>query len=371
VSETRRVGFDVTPVISGATGIARYVTQVEASLRPLDVEVRAFAVGRSAFAVPPGTRHVRIPARLLVAWWGLGGRPYIEGLTGPVDLVHATGLLLPSTRRPLVLTVHDLAALRHAHLLPERHVRQQRAVIRRLPSAAAVVAVSKATAQDIVDLGVDAGRVVVAPLGVSRLPEPIPLPQTLRPLGQYLLTVGETAPRKDYPVLIRALARVRRDLELVMVGPPGRDEEPLRRLAIELGVDDRLRRLGAVSDGELAGLYRGALALCFPSVAEGFGLPVLEAMAEGTPALVSDLPVMREVAGPAAVYVEPAGVPEWAEAIETIASATTAREQLSEAGRRRASEFTWERTASATLDAYELALASGSPAGARRSVRGG
>lgn len=365
MSEPPRVGFDLTPVISGATGIARYVTQLQSALEPLDVELRPFAVGRSAFGVPPGTRHLRVPARLVVAWWRLGGRPYIERVAGPVDLIHATGLFLPSTRRPLVLTVHDLAALRHAELLPERHVRQQRALIRRLPTAAAVVAVSRATAQDVVELGVAAERVVVAPLGVSPLPDPAPLPPARRPPGQYLLTVGETAPRKDYPVLIRALARLRLDLELIMVGPPGRDEEPIQRLAEELGVAQRLRRLGAVSDQELAGLYRGALALCFPSIAEGFGLPVLEAMATGVPALVSDLPVMREVAGPAAVYVEPGDVAGWAEAIETIVGSPTLREDLGEAGRARAGEFTWERTASATLEAYELALGNATAAGAR------
>lgn len=371
MNESPRVGFDLTPVISGATGIARYVTQLRSALQPLDVELRPFAVGRSAFGVPPGTRHLRIPARFVVAWWRRGGRPLIERLTGPVDLIHATGLFLPSTHRPLVLTVHDLAALRHADLLPERHVRQQRALIRALPAAAAVLAVSRATAEDVAQLGVDPGRVVVAPLGVSPWPEPTALPPAPGPSGQYLLTVGETAPRKGYPVLIQALARLRLDLDLVMVGPAGRDEERIQRLAAELGVAHRLRRLGALDDEELAGLYRGALALCFPSLAEGFGLPVLEAMAAGLPALVSDLPVMREVAGPAAVFVEPGSAAGWAEAIESVVASSTLRESLSEAGRARAGEFTWAQTATATLGAYELALGSGSPAGTRRPARAG
>jgi glycosyltransferase involved in cell wall biosynthesis len=362
MSDAPRVGFDLTPVISGATGIARYVTQLRAALRPLDAELREFAVGRSAFAVPPGTRHVRIPGRMLVAWWRLGGRPYIESLISPVDLIHATGLFLPATHRPLVITVHDLAVLRHPELVPRRHARQQRGLIRRLPAAAAVVAVSATTAQDVVDLGVDPARVVVAPLGVTPLPEPTPLPKALRPSGQYLLTVGETGPRKGYSVLIHALARLKQDLDLVMVGPAGRDEERILRLATELGVGRRLRRLGEVDDGTLASLYRGALALCFPSIAEGFGLPVLEAMAQGTPALVSDLPVMREVAGSAATYLPPEDASEWAEAIQALTSDSTLRERLGDAGCRRAGEFTWERTAQATLEAYGLALASGSPA---------
>src|SRR5207248_1275759 len=126
--------------------------------------------------------------------------------------IHATGLFMPTTGRPLVLTVHDLAALKHPKLLPARQVRQQRALVRVLPTASAVVAVSSTTAQDVVDLGVSPDRVVVAPLGVSPLPQPTPLPEAHRPSAQYLLTVGETAPRKGYSVLIRALARIKGDL---------------------------------------------------------------------------------------------------------------------------------------------------------------
>ena len=359
MSAAPQVGFDVTPVISGRTGIARYVTQLATSLRDSEVELRTFAVGRSAFSVPPGTHHLRLPARLVLGWWRVCPWPPIERTTGPVDLVHATGLLMPSTRRPLVVTVHDLAALRHPGLLPERQVRQQHALIGVLRTAAAVLTVSRATAQDVVDLGIDAQRVVVAPLGLSPLPQPTELPAGLRPAGDYILTVGETVPRKGYEVLIEALARLGGDLKLVMVGPPGAAEEAIRRRASELGVTARLRRLGAVPDGALASLYAGALALCFPSVAEGFGLPVLEAMAAGTPVLVSDIPVMRELTAGAALYVGHGTGRGWAEAIEGLISAPTSRERLGAAGRLRAAEFTWEKTASATLAAYRLALGAG------------
>jgi glycosyltransferase involved in cell wall biosynthesis len=115
-------------------------------------------------------------------------------------------------------------------------------------------------------------------------------------------------------------------------------------------------RLGSVSDSALAALYRDALALCFPSVSEGFGLPVLEAMAAGLPVVAADIPATREVAGDAAVLVPASDVGAWADAIAALASDSAMRERLTIAGRRRGGEFTWERTAKATIEAYRLAL---------------
>jgi glycosyltransferase involved in cell wall biosynthesis len=203
---------------------------------------------------------------------------------------------------------------------------------------------------------------VVTPLGVSPLAEPAP--ETERPAPGYLLTVGETSPRKDYGTLLRAMSRLDRDARLVMAGPPAGDEERLRSLIATLGVTSRVTRLGAVSDSLLSGLYAGALGLCFPSVSEGFGLPVLEAMAAGVPVVARDIPVTREVAGDAALYVAGGGERAWAEAIEALLSDGRLRQSLAERGRARAAQFTWERTAAATLDAYRLALAA-TPGSAR------
>ncbi len=351
-----RVAFDLTPVISGRTGVARYASQVQNALREQPVTVQPFAVGRSAFAVPEGTRHVRIPARLLDRWWAGIGWPYIEQLVGRADLVHATGLLFPSTRLPLVITVHDLGALRFPDLHPPRQVHQQRVLLGKLREVEAILAVSAATAEDLVSFGIDSRRVVVSPLGLTPLAEPAQATDPARS-ARYLLTVGETAARKGYGVLIEALSRVGPELELVMVGPPGGDEDRLARLVAQLGLGARVRRLGAVSDGELAGLYRGALALCFPSITEGFGLPVLEAMAAGTSVLASDIPAARELAGPVAAYVEERSPDAWAQAIEALLAGTGPRAEQLDAGRARAAQYTWERTARSTSQAYRLALA--------------
>jgi glycosyltransferase involved in cell wall biosynthesis len=351
-----RVAFDATPAISGSTGVARYVNELGAALERRGTTLRRFAVGRAAFPVPAHTRHLRVPARLLEPWWRAVRQPTIERLLGGVELVHATGLLTPATRRPLVMTVHDMAALRHPELHPDRHVRQQRAQLALLDRAAVIVTVSRATADDLVELGIPAARLVVAHPGRTELPPESAAPPGL-PAGPYLLTVGETSPRKGYPVLLRALARLGGDLPLVMAGPPAGDEECVRALAETPALRPRVRRLGAVGDATLAALYRGALALCFPSVAEGFGSPVLEAMGAGLPVVASDIPVLRELAGDAALFVAHDDQDAWAAALERIAGEERLRRELSERGRRRAAEFTWERSAAATLAAYRLALA--------------
>ena len=352
-----RVSFDMTPAISGSTGIARYATHLTAALEQLSVEVRRFAVGRRAFPLPPQTTHIPVPARLLERWWRAVPWPAIEQLTGSTDLVHASGLLMPRTRRPLVLTVHDIAALRHPELHPARHVRQQRAQLAALARASVVVTVSRATADDLVHLGIEDEQLVVAPLGVTPLPAPEPPALNERIERGYLLTVGETSPRKRYSVLLQALARLEGDLHLVIAGPPAGDETRLQSLAAALGISPHVTRLGAVGDAALAGLYSRALALCFPSVSEGFGLPVLEAMAAGLPVLASDIPATRELAGDAAIYVSGDGERAWADAIEALVADSRLRARAAEAGRVRAAKFTWERTATATLDAYRLALA--------------
>lgn len=359
MSAQLRVAFDLTPVISGRTGIARYAEQLMGALREDQVALAPFAVGRSSFPVPRGTRHVRLPARILATWWQMIPWPTIERLAGPADLVHATGLFLPATRLPLVVTVHDLGALRHPAVHPARQRGQQQALLERLRGAAAILAVSAVAADELAEFGIDRRRVVVAPLGLTPLPSPDGGPGIELPSRDFLLTVGETAGRKRYEVLLEALAGLSPELELVMVGPPGADEQRLERRKAELGLADRVHRLGRVSDAALAVLYQRAIALCFPSITEGFGLPVLEAMAAGTPILASDIPAVREVAGPVARYPTGEHAAAWAEAIEALLGSPSARSDMADAGRARASEFTWERTAEATLEAYRLALGSG------------
>jgi glycosyltransferase involved in cell wall biosynthesis len=354
MTDSPRVAFDVTPLISGRTGIARYVTQLGAALERRGTELRTFAVGRAAFPPPPDARHVRVPARIVERWWRMVPWPPVEQLVADCQLVHATGSLMPRTRRPLVVTVHDIAALRHPELHPQRHVRQQRALLASLERVTVVLSVSSATADDLEQLGIPREKLVVGPLGVT--PQALPAPAKERPAAGYLLTVGETSARKRYDLLLRALACLDQDLRLVMAGPPAGDEQRLRSLIQTLGLTSNVTLLGAVSDSMLAGLYQDALALCFPSISEGFGLPLLEAMGAGATVIASDIPVCHEVAGDAAIYPNGDDERAWAEAIEGVVSDPGLRAGLVVSGHERVKAFTWDRTAAATLDAYRLAL---------------
>lgn len=351
-----RVAFDATAALQGRTGIARYVDQLAAHLDgPRLVDLRRFAVGRGPHDAAPGTRHLPVPLRLVARSWALGGPPAVERLTGAVDVVHATGLVVPRARAPIVLTVYDTAPLDRPELHPLRTVSQFRQLVRDLPRVAAVLAISSAVAADVVRLGADPRRVAVVHLGRTDLPPP--RPAAVEP--PFVLAVGEQVPRKDHATLLRAFARTgRRDVTLALAGRPAEATPALRSLAVELGVEDRVRFLGAVDDAELAWLYRHALAFCHPSVEEGFGMPIVEAMAAGLPVVASDIPTTTEVAGDAALLHPVGNAAACAEQLARVLDDPSTRRDLRARGHEQAAQFTWESTAKATLAVYERAAAS-------------
>jgi glycosyltransferase involved in cell wall biosynthesis len=347
------VGFDITPVISGRTGIARYVTQVREHLPAVGVQPRSYCIGRATFEPFQGARHVRVPRRVVERSWALGGPPRVEWLTGPVDLVHSTTMIVPATKRPLVVTVYDTAPLDYPHLHPKRTVASFGQMMKSLPRVTLVIAVSHAVASDLARHGVDPDRVVVTYLGRSRFPAPHPI-DVPRP---FLLTVGENHPRKDQATLVRAFAAADLgDVHLVIAGPESEGTPALRSIASELGIENRVHLLGGVDDAVLAWLYGNALAYCFPSVAEGFVTPIVEAMGYGLPIVASDIAPTVELARDIAVLHPIGDVAACAAALERVVGDPTLRAQLSEKGRAAAAQFTWDRTAEGTARAYERAL---------------
>jgi glycosyltransferase involved in cell wall biosynthesis len=237
-----------------------------------------------------------------------------------------------------VVTIHDLSFERD----PRAMSRRDRFVFKRVVPRAArnarrVITVSERTKRDLVDLyGIPPERIAVTPHGVDPAFGPGQVAG-----GGYLLFVGAVQARKDPLRAARAARAV--GLPLVVAGPE-REPELARELEA-LGADLR----GYVEKDELAGLYRGAAALVLPSRYEGFGLPVLEAMASGLPVVAADEPALREVAGDAAVYAD-------GDLAEAVAAALADRDRLVAAGLERAKAFTWEETARRTLAVYHEAL---------------
>lgn len=351
-----RVAFDATPELFAATGVARYSRELGRALDQRDdCQLVRFAIGRRTQLRPADARHVPVPLRAVHPLWRLLSAPRAEQITGPVDVVHSLDLIAPPTQLPLVMTVHDLAAVEQPELHSHRTVQIQRRRLAQLGRAAAIITVSHSTADALVRRGIARERIQVAPLGLTPLPPPSAVPLPSQP---FVLAVGTLEPRKGHDVLISAFAAAGlSDARLVFAGPTAERSDALQALAVRLGVGDRLDILGPVDDAVLSGLYRRASLLCMPSLGEGFGLPVLEAMSVGLPVVASDIPPMREVAGDAAVRVPAGDVRAFGDALRRVLGDSQLRAELARRGAARATAYTWAATAAATRNAYELALA--------------
>jgi len=359
------VAVDATPIIAGTTGVARYARQLLDALGEAGVELVPFAIGRSSRPIPADLVHCPIPLRVVQRLWAATGRPRAEQLLKGrrADLVHSLDLAPAPTRLPLVMTVHDLCAIEHPDLHPAVSVEQQRRQLADIHRASAVLAVSRATADALVRRGVPAGLVEVVGLGFSPLGAPVPVDGVAAP---FIFAVGTLHPRKGYDVLVRAAAWCP-DVPIVIAGPDAGAGPALTALAESLGLGSlglgsRIRWLGPVSDGQLAWLYQHATVLAFPSRAEGFGLPVLEAMAAGLPVVATDLPVLRELGGDAVRFVPVSDPEALGRALAELTGDDGARSEQRRAGLVRASAYSWAATAAATAACYQRV--------ARRARRG-
>ncbi|HEX2500115.1 MAG TPA: glycosyltransferase family 1 protein [Methylomirabilota bacterium] len=362
-----RIAIDARLWAEPRSGIGRYTRALTEHLLPLAPEERwILYVDR-----PPGPPLAGVEVRCL-PWpqrliWSLWHAPR-DLRRRPVDVFHGvTGFELPG-RGPwaLVTTVHDLVPFRRPDLVPPRHRWAVRCLLGgALRRARRVIAVSETTRQELLArYRLPPARVVVVPEAAAPHFAP-PAPPALEAararyrLGRpYVLFVGVLEPKKNLGVLLEAVARLRRtaawgETELVVVGAPGWGPDPAARAHV-LGLDGAVRFVGPAPDADLPALYGGALAFAFPSLWEGFGLPALEAMAAGTPVVASNRGALPEVTGGAALLVDPAPR-AFAEALERLLTEPALRERLRLAGRARAAEFSWTRTARETLAVYRAA----------------
>jgi glycosyltransferase involved in cell wall biosynthesis len=285
-----------------------------------------------------------------------------------VDLVHSLASTAPAWGRfRRVTTIHDL----NYRVVPEAHLGLRTHGMRVLVPLAArrshrIIVPSASGAEDLRRLlGVSPGKIDVIHEGVgtTRQAEPIPEAQVRSWLGAasrpIVLSVSAKRPHKNLLRLIGAVAQIpaERRPVLVLPGYPTTYERELRRRAGELGVTDDVRILGWISPAELEGLYSAAACFVFPSLYEGFGLPVLEAMARGVAVACSGRGSLDEVAGEAALRFDPESETEIASAIERLLTDPAEAERLRRAGDERAQQFSWAETARATLASYQRALA--------------
>ena len=328
------------------TGDETYVRALLRELAPLADQERLAAVTRRPELVPNGIEPIALRGHSQVARMALRLPRLLRRLRPAV--AHFNYVIPPRYRGRAVVTVHDLSFERHPELMPFPDRLLFRTLVpRSVARAERVLAVSEWTKRDLVErYGVAEAKIVVTPNGVDEIFHPNGAAPT-RP--RYALFVGAIQPRKDPLTALEALALLDDDLGLVFVGPEKRGVDEVRTAVRRLGLGARVEFAGHVELGELAALYRGAACLVFPSRYEGFGLPVLEAMASGTPVVAAATGAVPEIAGNAAVLVEPADPAALAEGIER---ALADRERLVAAGLERAQRFSWAESARRTLDVY-------------------
>ncbi|WP_298815698.1 glycosyltransferase family 1 protein [Chloroflexus sp.] len=350
--------------VAQRTGTERYSYEIIAALdriAPADVTLRLYINGHRE-RLPPlsqraHTRDIRLP-RL---WTHLGLGPTSWRARPHVLFVPAH--VVPLLHPPTVVTIHDVGY----RVFPEAHTARRRLELElttrwSLRAARHVLAISHATRRDLVQwYGADPNRITVTHLGLSATfvspvdPARIAVVRARYGLTQrpYLLYIGTVQPRKNLGRVIEALAHAIAagyDLDLVIAGKRGWLSEPIERRSGELGIDHRVRFIGYVAEEDLPALLSGALAFIFPSLYEGFGMPVLEAMACGTPVITSAISSLPEVAGDAALLVDPRDTHAIAAAIMRLSDDPNLRAELRARGLARARQFTWEACAQRTLE---------------------
>lgn len=360
-----RVGIEASVLLDAPTGVGRSLEGlVKAFAERDDIDPTLVAVslrktGRvHRYRTLANTRAVRLPARPMQNLWARSKLPPVEWLTGAIDVFHGPNYFVPPTAGAAsVVTVHDIGFVRH----PEFHTPSQLALGESLPQslkrARRIITVSEFTRDEVAEWArISTDLIDVVPHGVRKLPTEGPRPEGLP--DEYLLYAGTLESRKGAEILIEAYrlaAGAASDLPpLVIAGTEGLGaSEAIAKSGLN---ESQLIRLGRVDDSELAKLYEGAAAFVFPSIYEGFGMPPLEAMAEGAPVIATATSSLPEVLGDAALLTE-ADAESVAEGILKVMSDSTLRGDLSQRGIKRASTFTWERSAELAIASYRKAMA--------------
>lgn len=352
-----RLGLDLTPIVAGDTGVNRYASELYRSIATdfTEIEVRGFVIGRGSSPISiPLSRRVRTPLRVVHQTWRRLGWPTADHLIGPTDVVHTVDGVPPPTRRPLVMTVHDLLPLRIPELYGPRFVQIAHRHAHEARRADAIIADCHSTAAEIADLaGIASDRISVAPLG-SRVRGEKRDPTISPP---YVLYIGSITPRKGLQWLAEAMTLLPPDAPpLVVAGPDGWAADHVYDHIRSLPRPPTIHWLGRVDDATLNTLLDHATLLCHPSQAEGFGIPCLEAMGAGVPVVAGDIPSVRELGGDAVTLVPTRDSAALASAISEVLTDEDRRQRMIDAGRRQASPYTWTAMTRQIVEVYRSLL---------------
>jgi glycosyltransferase involved in cell wall biosynthesis len=369
------IGFDATPFeVRQRSGVSRYTSELFQALLAEQSNAYRYALLSSRTlngSAPPGgfaQNQLHFPNRSV---WMQAVLP-VELRRMQPSLCHFTNMIAPlRSPCPYVLTVHDLSLLLHAETQPTKSLIAVRPILARAAhKAAVIIAVSHAIQQEIVDtLGLPSQRVRVIYEAASPAYHPINNANAAEQLNEvrqrydlpasFVLFVGTIEPRKNLETLLCAFAELRRmgrTEHLVLAGGLGWKYEAALRNIAALGLSDCVRLLGYVPDDDLPAIYNLARVLAFVSLYEGFGLPILESMACGTPVVTSNRSAMAELGAGAALLVNPTKPGEIAQALQRVLSNDALHAELRGAGLARAAQFSWAKAAAQTMAVYEECL---------------
>jgi glycosyltransferase involved in cell wall biosynthesis len=374
------IGIDYTAAYEQGAGIGRYVRELVRALAAHDQHTpyRLFVAGaaRKSLPSPPGPNFHWRPTRITPLWfarvWHRAQFPLpLEAFTGKIDLFHATDFTLPPhlPGTLTLLTIHDLSFVRAPETTtPVLKAYLDQVVPRSVRCATHVLADSQATKDDLVELyGTSPDKITVLLGGVNPEFKPITDPAMRRAVRQryqipdwpYVFSVGTVQPRKNYARLIEALAilgQAFKDIHLVIAGGRGWLDSPIYQAVETFGMAHRVHFTGFVRDDDLPALYSDAVCLAYPSLYEGIGLPILEAMACGIPVITSKLSSMPEVAGDAALLVNPYKVEALADALRQLLGGESLRAELVQRGYSQVARFNWAAAAVQLAAIYQTLL---------------
>ena len=369
-----RIGFDATSAVQQGGGIGRYTRELLKALAATAPQAHYrifFASRQRPHPLPPlGPNFHVTPLPFHDIWlarlWHRAQLPLpVEWITGPIDIFHSPDFTLPPVRRSTrtLLTVHDLSFIRDPGSAAPGLLHYLNTVVpRSVARADHILAVSQATRDDLVELyHTPSEKISVLYNGVSEAFQPVADAVALEAVraryglgpGPFILAVGTLQPRKNYTRLIQAFAQLRqRDVNLVIAGGKGWLFDSIFAEVERLGLRGRVLFPGFVADADLPALYSAARVFAYPSLYEGFGIPLLEAMACGAPVVTSTASSMPEVTGEAALLVPPADVEALAAALDRALTDEPLRADLIAKGYQRAREFRWEKSVQQLLEIY-------------------
>lgn len=345
-----KVGIDISQVAFPGTGVAMYTAKLVEHLLKAGGDYLLFGSSlrqQKAFKMFPQTKVFPFPPTVMEFVWNRLHTLPIETLIGKVDVFHSSDWTQPPTKAKKVTTIHDLIVYKYPETSHPYIVAAQK---RRLgwveKECDGIIAVSESTKNDITKLlNIPPEKITVVYEATNMKKGPV------RKQGKpYILAVGTQEPRKNIGRLIQAFQKIKnKDIDLVIVGKYGWG--PSTSLRVK---NEKVKLLGYVPNEELAGLYTNATVFVYPSLYEGFGIPVLEAFNCDCPVVTSNISSLPEVGGRAAVYVDPLNVDDIAEKIDFVLSLSSSRRtEIIKAGRDQASKFSWEKAAAETKKIYE------------------